>query len=95
MDAKSMESAPQNHELSEALEQVSEEGTKLLDGDSAARERLIASARELIAAAETPVETLLRNIWARVSHIPMFRWFRTKLIEFSPHEVSLSGSQLI
>jgi hypothetical protein len=95
MDAKSIKSTPQNYELSKALGQVSKEGAKLLNGDSAARERLIASARELIAAAETPVETLLRNIWARVSHIPTFRWFHTKLTKFSPPEVSLSVSQLI
>ncbi|KAF2654853.1 S-adenosyl-L-methionine-dependent methyltransferase [Lophiostoma macrostomum CBS 122681] len=53
-----------NEAIAKALKQVSAHGTDLIDGDSAAREKLIASARELVAVAETPVETLLWNIWA-------------------------------
>jgi hypothetical protein len=58
--------ASQTEGVAEALSQVAAEGNSFLSGDSAAREKLISSARKLITAAETPVETLLWNIWALV-----------------------------
>jgi hypothetical protein len=90
------ESDPHNQAIRSALNEVSTEGTKLLSGDSAARERLIASAHELIAATETPVETLLRNIWARVcTSRPHIRRLRTDSVNCSPLAVSLFELQLI
>ncbi|KAI1360459.1 S-adenosyl-L-methionine-dependent methyltransferase [Xylaria arbuscula] len=47
-----------------ALSQIASYGDKLRDGDPTAREKLIKSARQLVSAAETPVETLLWNTWA-------------------------------
>ncbi|KAH9904727.1 S-adenosyl-L-methionine-dependent methyltransferase [Xylariomycetidae sp. FL2044] len=55
--------------VARALKQVAEHGGEFLnnkddDDDTSAREKLIASARELVSAAETPVESLLWHIWA-------------------------------
>ncbi|KAI0887606.1 S-adenosyl-L-methionine-dependent methyltransferase [Annulohypoxylon maeteangense] len=55
---------PNVDKVAQALKQVAEDGEKFMTGDQAARERLVASARELVLAAETPVETVLWNIWA-------------------------------
>ncbi|KAF2874397.1 putative O-methyltransferase [Massariosphaeria phaeospora] len=38
-----------------------------MDGDPEARQRLVASARALLTAAETPVESLLWNVWAQTT----------------------------
>ncbi|KAI6089581.1 S-adenosyl-L-methionine-dependent methyltransferase [Hypoxylon rubiginosum] len=50
--------------IARALKQVAEDGDKVMKNDSAARERLVASARDLVLAAETPMESLLWHIWA-------------------------------
>ncbi|KAI1371933.1 S-adenosyl-L-methionine-dependent methyltransferase [Hypoxylon crocopeplum] len=55
---------PNVENIARALKQVAEDGDKFMNNDSAARERLVASARELVLAAETPMESLLWNIWA-------------------------------
>ncbi|KAI2618924.1 S-adenosyl-L-methionine-dependent methyltransferase [Hypoxylon sp. NC1633] len=55
---------PNAENVARALKQVAEDGDKFLNNDSAARKRLVACARELVLAAETPVESLLWNIWA-------------------------------
>lgn len=54
--------------IAQALAEVTTEGAKFLDGGRSdeTRQALIDKARALIAAAETPVETLLWNIWALV-----------------------------
>lgn len=52
--------------IARALKQVAEDGDKVMKNDSAARERLVASARDLVLAAETPMESLLWHIWALV-----------------------------
>lgn len=62
--------APHKGSIEEALRQVATEGRKFLDGDEKARERLLMSARELVTTAETPVESLLWNIWALVRAVP-------------------------
>lgn len=62
---------PNVENIARALKQVAEDGDKFMNNDSAARERLIASARELVLAAETPIESLLWNIWTLVSVIPL------------------------
>lgn len=49
----------QTDEMARALSQVTAEGGKFINGDDEAREKLISSARELVVAAETPVESLL------------------------------------
>ncbi|KAF2676554.1 S-adenosyl-L-methionine-dependent methyltransferase [Lentithecium fluviatile CBS 122367] len=54
----------QKDSITQALDQVAAEGRNFLDGDATAREKLIASARTLVSVAETPVESLLWNIWA-------------------------------
>lgn len=52
--------------VAEVLNQITANGTEFLNDDPGAREKLLASARELIAVAESPVESLLWNIWAQV-----------------------------
>ncbi|KAI1843046.1 hypothetical protein JX265_005174 [Neoarthrinium moseri] len=51
--------------ISQALSQVAAEGNDFLNGQPGSREKLIASARDLIAVAESPVESLLWSIWAQ------------------------------
>ncbi|KAI1465194.1 S-adenosyl-L-methionine-dependent methyltransferase [Daldinia caldariorum] len=55
--------------IAQALREVAADGFKFLDGDLEAREKLIASARELVTTAETPVETLLWNVWAQPTRV--------------------------
>ncbi|KAF1997422.1 S-adenosyl-L-methionine-dependent methyltransferase [Amniculicola lignicola CBS 123094] len=50
--------------IAHSLSKVAIEGQRFLDGDENARKALVASARELVAVAEDPVESLLWNIWA-------------------------------
>lgn len=50
--------------ITHALSQLESHGSEYKSGDPDARQKLVASARELISAAETPVESLLWNIWA-------------------------------
>lgn len=61
--------AKQKDSIALALSQVAAEGTKFMNGDDEAREGLVTSARELAATAETPVESLLWNIWALVRNL--------------------------
>jgi hypothetical protein len=58
------ETAAQKERIVQAIRQIESDGSKFNHGDIDSRQKLIASARELISAAETPVETLLWNIWA-------------------------------
>lgn len=60
--------------ITKALSQVATAGSNFMNGDDEARAELVASARELVAVAETPVESLLWNIWALVRDPP---WIRT------------------
>ena len=57
---------PDLYKVAQALKQVAEDGERLMGNDSAARERLVASARALVQAAETPMESLLWHVWALV-----------------------------
>ncbi|KAI0838306.1 S-adenosyl-L-methionine-dependent methyltransferase [Hypoxylon sp. FL0890] len=59
--------------LAQALSEVAAEGKKFMNGDLEARERLVTSARELVLAAETPVETLLWHIWAQPTRVLALR----------------------
>lgn len=52
--------------VAEVLNQVTANGTGFLNDDPGSRKKLLASARELIAVAESPVESLLWSIWAQV-----------------------------
>lgn len=52
--------------VAEVLTQINFNGTQFLNDDPGSREKLLASARELIAVAESPVESLLWSIWAQV-----------------------------
>ncbi|KAG8159531.1 hypothetical protein KVR01_010168 [Diaporthe batatas] len=54
----------QNESIAEALHQVATQGDAFLGGDEEAHQRLVTAARELVTAAETPVESLLWNVWA-------------------------------
>lgn len=63
----------QKDNIAEALKQVVAQGNKFLDGDDEARQKLVTSARELVTAAETPVESLLWNIWALVRALNLRR----------------------
>lgn len=71
MRDKGHESSSQREHIAEALSRVASAGSKFMNGDSSARETLIARARELVAATETPVETLLWTIWAMVRARPL------------------------
>lgn len=50
--------------IARALSQVVAVGNKVKSGDPDARQKLVASARELISAVETPAESLLWHNWA-------------------------------
>lgn len=69
MTEKRFVTESQKDSIAQALSQVAADGDAFMNGnsDSEARERLVSSARQLVAAAETPVESLLWNIWALVS----------------------------
>lgn len=56
----------QMESIARAITQVVTDGDKFKNGDQEARKKLVASARELVTAAETPVESLLWHIWALV-----------------------------
>lgn len=58
------ETGVQQDNIAQALSQVATDGANFMNGDPEARQRLIYSARALLNAAETPVESLLWNIWA-------------------------------
>lgn len=73
MVEEALQPSLQNGRIEQALKQVAIEGSGFLNGDPDARERLIASARQVVAVAETPAETLLWNIWALVCLCRMFR----------------------
>jgi len=49
-----------------ALSKITAQGKSYMSNEPGAREKLIASARDLIDAAESPIESLLWLIWAEV-----------------------------
>ncbi|KAI3399351.1 hypothetical protein diail_7078, partial [Diaporthe ilicicola] len=51
--------------IAEVLNQITSNGNGFMNDDPGSREKLLASARELIVAAESPVESLLWSIWAQ------------------------------
>ncbi|KAK8018060.1 O-methyltransferase [Apiospora marii] len=55
---------PDMDNVAQALKQVAQDGERFMDDGPAARERLVASARALVQAAETPMESLLWHVWA-------------------------------
>jgi hypothetical protein len=60
------ESTTQRDDIAQALSKVASQGQNYMSNEPGAREKLIASARELIAATESPIESLLWAIWAQV-----------------------------
>ncbi|KAK8045116.1 hypothetical protein PG993_005140 [Apiospora rasikravindrae] len=54
---------PDVENVAQALKQVAEDGRRFMD-DSSTRERLVASARALVLAAQTPMDSLLWHVWA-------------------------------
>ena len=52
----------------DALNQVKSHGEALRDGDASARRALLSAARSLIASLESPMEAMLRLMWAEPSH---------------------------
>lgn len=52
--------------VAQLLEQIATEGQKFVQGDDAARQNLVARARELVFAAEDPMDTLLWHVWLEV-----------------------------
>ncbi|RYP75358.1 hypothetical protein DL771_002454 [Monosporascus sp. 5C6A] len=64
MSGQDAETPSQMESIARALSQVAAEGNKFMNGDQEARKKLVESARELVATAETPVESLLWHIWA-------------------------------
>jgi hypothetical protein len=71
MDSKPLLSGPNfsSHDVENLLERVATQGKSLLqdNGDLSLREELLASARSLCNALETPMESILRQGWANVS----------------------------
>jgi hypothetical protein len=66
MSNEMSESVTQRENIAEALSKVAFEGQNYMSNGPGAREKLIASARELITATESPMESLLWAIWAQV-----------------------------
>ena len=66
MSSTELASLQKSEAILRALSQVASDGDKFRDGDPTARAKLVKSARQLVAAAESPVETLLWNTWALV-----------------------------
>lgn len=64
MDNQSAEMEVQNKRIAGALGHVKSDGNDFLNGSHEARERLVPSARNLVSAAESPVESLIWHIWA-------------------------------
>lgn len=56
----------ESNTVARLLEQIATEGQKFLQGDGRAKRHLVARARELIFAAEEPMDTLLWHIWLEV-----------------------------
>jgi hypothetical protein len=52
--------------VAQLLERIATEGQKFVQGDHGARQNLVARARELIFAAEDPMDTLLWHVWLEV-----------------------------
>jgi hypothetical protein len=55
-----------NNTVAQVLKQIASEGQRFLQGDEGARQNLVAKARELIFAAEDPMDTLLWHVWLEV-----------------------------
>lgn len=66
MSSQAPDKPPQMESIACAIAQVATDGDKFMNGDHEARKRLVESARQLVTAAETPVESLLWHIWALV-----------------------------
>lgn len=67
MAAQSSLNASQTANVARILSQLASEGDNFLDSKGEeARLKLVDCARDLVAAASSPVETLLWNIWALV-----------------------------
>ena len=66
MSKKDCKSTVQKDEVAQLLDQIAAEGQGFLSGENGAREKLVASARALIFAAEEPMDTLLWHIWLEV-----------------------------
>jgi hypothetical protein len=60
---------PSQDRIAQALSQVVSNGNDYTNGDPEARQKLVMSARELLNAAQTPVESLLWNIWAQPTRV--------------------------
>ncbi|KAI0176007.1 putative O-methyltransferase [Hypoxylon sp. FL1284] len=56
---------PDVDNIARALKQVANYGDKFINNDPTAREKLVASARDLVLAAETPMESFWWAIWAQ------------------------------
>jgi hypothetical protein len=57
------ETQAEHDRIARALSQVSIDGTDFKNSDPGARQKLVASARELLTAAETPIDSLLWHLW--------------------------------
>lgn len=60
------EDAAQRDSVMRALARVAAQGDKFEAAEPGSRESLIEAARDLLAAAESPVESLLWSIWSLV-----------------------------
>lgn len=80
------ESAAQRENIAQALSKVASQGQNYMSNELGAREKLIESARELIAATESPMESLLWAIWAQVQAFdPRMLFFPLIKTSANPH----------
>ena len=74
MDAPQSSSAIRPLDVQRLLNEIDDNGKALFRGQGAARTTLIAKARSLIAALETPAETMTWIAWAEVCKIPVVHY---------------------
>ena len=87
--------APLNANVGAVLKEIASKGEAFSQKEPGARESLIASARSLIAALETPMETVLWMIWAEVRNHSTTPWTLVNDMYHSQHETLLVAWPLI
>jgi hypothetical protein len=67
---------PESRDVATLLEQISAKGSGFIYGDSRSRGELLALAKSLCTALETPMEAILRMGWAQVTPITLLDFSR-------------------
>jgi hypothetical protein len=82
------EDTAQKSNVQRALIRIAAEGVKFMGDEPGSRESLIETARDLIAAAESPVESLLWNAWTQVRLLRLCHGISADYMEHSQPEQS-------